>query len=142
MKIAKSHSHFHAHEFLKIRKSDLLEELADIIHAASPSSSHNANNALTQQFANRGWRVGKELGEFEKDRVAVNLRFESASKASQVDFDLLSARYRRDQIDAAVQLLPVDTNGCSETYEQAVARLKRHGRSDPVLPLWILGVSA
>jgi hypothetical protein len=142
MKIAGSHSHFHAHEFLKIRKADLLKELKDIIRKSTPSSSRNANSTLAREFADCGWSVSKESNEFEKDRVAVNLRLASGQKASEADLDVLATRYKRDQIDAAVQLLPIKTEDCSETYEQAVASLKSRGRSDPALPLLILGVSA
>ena len=84
-------------------------------------------------------------GDFEKERVAVEVQF---GKYSFVQFDIFvkhAARYMADEIDLGVEIVPMkamerEMSSGPPYYEKHVHEILRQGRIFPPVPLLLIGV--
>jgi hypothetical protein len=166
LKIVQSYSHLFGEEIVRQRFPDVAADVDGLqgLHIPPPTPSkektklgklvyrgENFNPPIAAYLAERGWKKYplpfRGEVDFKKDRVALEAQF---GKYSFVAYDInkfqdLFALGNQGGIDVGIEIIPANTlsrkmyTGVAN-FESEVASIKSRGRSQPPMPIWIIGV--
>lgn len=142
MKIAQKYSHFYGEEYLLVHHKELYKEITDIIEEIIPEKM--ILKSFKDLFHERGW--WKKRSEFFiKNKIAVEVQLNKSLYATYNTFIKHLLFYSSGIINVGVEILPIkkmQSNMSSGVayYEGEVYNILRHGRSNPAVPLLILGI--
>jgi len=146
MKLVKKYSHLSAEEYLMVHHKKLYKEIIDIINTVD--NSEEAEKIFEKLFISRDWDKRKNTqnqNDFIKNKIGLTFFF---SKDSINLFDLFAnhlIRYFFEEINVGIEVLPTkkmqrQMSSGPPWFEKEVHNVLRHGRTNPPVPLLILGI--
>ena len=144
MKIIRKYSHFYGEEYLLVHQKELYKEITDIIEEITPEKM--MLKSLRELFHERGlWTKRSEF--FIKNKIAVGVQLNKSLNAIYNTFVKHLLFYSNGFINVGVEILPIkkmqlNMSSGAAYYEGAVYNILRHGRSDPPIPLLIIGIES